>query len=121
MKSESYSRSLKYCVLLSLDGWDGNKKSLNNIGDSDDFQKDSCILTFKDSNKNYQSNQYNFKKESGAACTTGTGGTYLGQSFICQKSLGNINLVKAHNDLSTPYILQFMVLENTNLVIQDWA
>ena len=73
---------------------------------------------FKDSNKNYQSNQYNFKKESGAGCTTGNGGTYLGQSFICQKSLGNINL---DNALSTPYILQFMVLENTNLVIQDWA
>ena len=76
---------------------------------------------FKDFQRNYQSNQYNFKKESGADCTTGNGGTYLGQSFICQKSLGNINLVKALNNLSTLYILQFMVLENTNSVIQDWA
>ena len=97
---------LQHCQFLhslSLDKWNGNKNA-NNIGDTDDFQKDSCILMFKDSNKNYQSNQYTFKKESGANCITGNGGTYLGQSFICQKSLGNID-VNLHKNLTTPYIL----------------
>ena len=76
--------------MWTLDKANGNIKH-SQIDETTDFQKDSCIQTYKQFNQKYQSNSYNFKKRSGAECNTGTSGsTYKGQSFICQKSLGNI-------------------------------
>ena len=87
---------------MSLDKEDGNVKINPSYADTDDFQKETCFHASKQNQNNVQSNKYNFYKKSGADCITGNeGNSVKGQSFICQKSLGNSQITTNNNLIDT--------------------